>query len=190
MHPLAVTHLKLDESVQHDLALARRLAERDPIAMEQLVDRHHAPVYRFLKHLTRRVEDAEDLAQVTILRAVSSAGRYDGRASLRTWLLSIAFREFCRFRRRRLWLPLLTDRPSPDVFGRLNDGEAILTALSGLPDASRAVFLLHHVEELPVAEVAQVLGIPEGTVKSRLFAARARLRTLLGEEENHVAETC
>jgi len=171
-----------------DLTLARRVQERDPVAIELLVSRHHAPVYRFLRHLTRRVEDAEDLTQATILRAVKAAARYDGRASMRTWLMAIAFHEYARFRRRRLWLPLMTDRPARDEFGRIHDGEALLAGLAKLPEASRAVFLLHHVEELPVAEIAQALGIPEGTVKSRLFAARERLRTLLGEEETNATE--
>jgi RNA polymerase sigma-70 factor, ECF subfamily len=166
------------------------LASRDPGALETLVDRHHATVYRFLRHLTRSVEDAEDLAQATILRAVAGAHRYDGRAPMRTWLLAIAFREFGRFRRRRLWLPLIGDRPAADEFGRIHDGEALLAALSRLPEASRAVVLLHHVEELPIGEIAITLGIPEGTVKSRLFSARGRLRTLLGEEVPYVTETC
>lgn len=165
------------------------MQERDPVALELLVARHHVPIYRFLRHLTRRVEDAEDLTQATIMRAVNGAGRYDGRAPMRTWLLAIAFHEYGRFRRRRLWLPLMTDRPAKDEFGRVHDGEVLLAALAKLPEASRAVFLLHHVEELPVAEIAQALGIPEGTVKSRLFAARERLRTLLGEEDTHAAET-
>jgi len=158
--------------------------------MELLVDRHHPPVYRFLYHLTRRVEDAEDLAQSTILRAIQAAGRYDGRAPMRSWLLGIAFREFGRFRRRRLWLPLIGDRPAADAFGPIHDGQALLTALARLQPDQRAVFLLRHVEEIPLAEIAAALDIPEGTVKSRLFAARTRLRTLLGEEKNHVPEAC
>ena len=68
-----------------DLTLANRLSERDPAAMEELVHRYHSDIYRFLRHLTRRVEDAEDLAQQTLLRAVNGASRFDGRAAMRSW---------------------------------------------------------------------------------------------------------
>lgn len=173
-----------------DLELARRIESRDPVALELLVERHHVPVYRFLRHMTRRNEDAEDLAQATFLRAISAAHRYDGRAPLRTWLYAIAYREYGRFRRRKLWLPLLSDRPAADRFGKIHEGEALLGALARLPEGLRTAFLLHYVEELPLAEVAAALGIPQGTVKSRLHAARARLRTLLGEEEKYVSEAC
>jgi len=172
-----------------DLTLAARLTERDPAAMEELVHRHHADIYRFLRHLTRRVEDAEDLSQQTLLRAVQGASRYDGRAAMRTWLLGIAFREFGKWRRRRLWLPLLADRPSPgDPYRDVVEAEALLKAIGELSPLTRGVFLLHHVEELSILEISSALSVPEGTVKSRLHAARAHLRTLLEEGEPYVIE--
>lgn len=172
-----------------DLTLAHRLTDRDPVAMEELVHRYHADIYRFLRHLTRRVEDAEDLAQQTLLRAVNGASRYDGRAAMRSWLLGIAFREFGRWRRRRLWLPLLADRPNPtDPYRDVVEAEALLKAIGELSALTRGVFLLHHVEDLSIVEIATTLGVPEGTVKSRLHAARSHLRTLLKEEDSYVIE--
>src|SRR5207302_11450263 len=86
-----------------ELELARKLSRGDHAAISRLVDVYHAPVYRFLKHLARHAEDAEDLAQQTLLRALRGAGRFDGRSSMRAWLMGIAFHEFTRWKRKRLW---------------------------------------------------------------------------------------
>lgn len=166
-----------------DLELARRIGARNPDALDDLVDRYHTPVYRFLRHLTRSVEDAEDLAQATLIRAMQGAGRYDGRAPLRSWLYGIAFREFGRWRRRRLWLPLPSTVAAPDEMGRIADAEVLLLAVAQMPQPMAAAWLLHEVEGLSVAEVAEALAIPEGTVKSRLHSARHKLRALLTESE-------
>ena len=171
-----------------DPELIDRLRRREPQALDRLVAEHHAPVYRFLRGLARHPQEAEDLAQATFVRALERLDTYVGKAPLRSWLMGVAYHEFTRWRRRRLWLPLLADRPAPgDPYGDLAETEALLGALARLPDGLRAAFLLHHLEEMPVAEVALTLAIPEGTVKSRLHAARARLRLLLGEED-HVPE--
>ena len=170
-----------------DPEFIERLRRREREAMDALVTRHHADVYRFLRHLTRHRQEAEDLAQRTLLRALERLDLYSGTGSLRSWILGIAYREFTGWRR-RLWLPLLTDRPAPgDPYGSLAEAEALLAAIGRLPEPLRAAFLLHHVEEVSVAEIALALAIPEGTVKSRLHAARARLRQTLGEPEETYA---
>lgn len=172
-----------------DLTLARRLSVKDDEAGRLLIDLHYVAIYRFLHQLARRVHDAEDLAQQTMIRVLNGANRYDGRTSFRAWALGIAFHEYTRWRRRKPWLPLLNDQPAPSP--DLIEAQALLNALKRLSPNEQAVFLLHHVEELPLAEIAAILRIPEGTVKSRLHAARIRLRTLLGEEEpSYVPETC
>ena len=174
-----------------DPEFIERLRQRERDAMEALVVRHHADVYRFLRHLTRHRQEAEDLAQATLLRALDRIDAYAGTGSLRSWLLGVAYREFTGWRRRRLWLPILGDRPAPgDAFNDLAEAEALLAAIARLPDSLRATFLLFHVEEVPLAEVALTLAIPEGTVKSRLHAARARLRQTLREEDAYVPEAC
>ncbi len=160
--------------------------------MDALAVRYHADVYRFLRHLCRHTQEAEDLAQSTFLRAFARIETYGGSAPLRSWLLGIAYREFTGWRRRRLWLPLRGDRPAPgSAYDELAEAEVLLAAIGRLPDAIRATFLLHHVEEISVAEIAATLTLPEGTVKSRLHAARARLRQLLREEDQaYVPEAC
>ena len=168
-----------------------RLRRGEREAMDTVALRHHADVYRFLRHLTRHRQEAEDLAQSTFLRAFARIDTYAGKAPLRSWLLGVAYREFTGWRRRRLWLPLVGDCPEPrDAYDDLAEAEALLAAIGRLPDGLRATFLLFHVEEMPLAEVAATLAIPEGTVKSRLHAARARLRKTLREEEAYVPEAC
>ena len=174
-----------------DPEFIERLRRRERSAMDALVLRHHADVYRFLRHLSRHVQEAEDLAQATFVRAFDRIDTYAGKAPLRSWLLGVAYREFTGWRRRRLWLPLLSDRLAPQSpYDDLAEAEALLGAIARLPVAQRAAFLLHHVEEVSVVEIAATLDVPVGTVKSRLHAARARLRILLNEEEAYVPGTC
>lgn len=174
-----------------DPEFIERLRRRERDAMDLLVTRHHADVYRFLRHLTRHSQEAEDLAQSTLIRVLDRIDTYAGKASLRSWLLGVAYREFTGWRRRRLWLPLLGDRPDKNSpYDDLAEAEALLAAIGRLPDALKATFLMHHVEEVPIAEIALTFAIPEGTVKSRLHAARTRLRTILREEEAYVPEAC
>jgi RNA polymerase sigma-70 factor (ECF subfamily) len=125
-----------------------------------------------------------------MIRAVESAARYTGAGSFRSWLFGIAYREFTMWRRKRLWLPLMGEHPDPiDPFSRIAEAEALLSALHRLPAPTRALFLLHYVEETPIAEIAASLGIPEGTVKSRLHTARTKLQTFL-KEESYVPDAC
>jgi RNA polymerase sigma-70 factor (ECF subfamily) len=167
-----------------DHELAKRLASGDPEAVAAMVRTHHPALYRFLYQLTRSREDAEDLAIQTLQRAREAASRYDGRASMSTWLHRIAFHEFTRWRRRRRWhLGLRSVPPVEDPrFGAVIEAEWLLDALSKLPDGMRAAFLLHEVQGLSVPEVAITLGVPEGTVKSKLYHARERLRERLGND--------
>jgi RNA polymerase sigma-70 factor (ECF subfamily) len=159
--------------------------------MGLLVDRYHADVYRFLRQLTRHRQEAEDLAQQTLLKAIRKADQYSGRAPLKSWILGVAYREFTGWRRRRLWLPLFADQPEKrDPHSEIAEADALLKALSRLSDPLRATFLMHYVEELSIAEVAAALEISEGTVKSRLYNSRAQLRAHLTEEDPYVVEPC
>lgn len=156
---------------------------------ERLIADHYTPIYRFLRNMVRRSEDAEDLVQQTFVRAITAWDRFDDTLPVRSWLYAIAYREFCKWRRRRLWLPLLTDRPaSGNDFAQVDDSEALLKAISGLPQAVQATFLFHYVEDLSIIEISQLMSVPEGTVKSRLSSARQRLKNLM-QEEHYVPET-
>jgi len=172
-----------------DKELAERIAEGDRDATEALVRKHHAALYRFLYHLTRRREDAEDLAIQTLQRARQAAGRYDGSASMSTWLHRIAFHEFTRWRRRKRWHLGLSHAPAIEerAYGAVLDGQILLEALSTLPDGMRVALLLTEVQGLSTQEAAVAMGIPVGTVKSRIHHAKERLRARLGSELMEVA---
>jgi len=169
----------------NDLQLAQRIVEDDVEAVNELVRCHFPPLYRFLRQLTGRAEDAEDLAQQTLIRARRYAARYDGRSTLGTWLHRLAYREFTHWRRRQRWT-LVLRQASPVMdrgFRQVEDAIWLEAGLIQLPDGHRATLLLVAVQGLSVEEAASVLGIPVGTVKSRLHHARKRLRELLGGEQ-------
>lgn len=160
-----------------DLELATALKRKEPHALEVLVERHHGDLYRFMRHLTRRKEDAEDLTQQSLIRAYNKIGLFRGESSLKTWLHQVAFREFTTWRRRRMILvPLKLLRGAEDPgYEQVDERETFLGKLHALPAELREAVLLHYVQQLSIEQVAQVTGSPIGTVKSRLHHARKRL---------------
>lgn len=166
---------------------------RDQEALHEWVQRHYDDIYRFLKHLTRQREAAEDLAQQTFINAYQALGGFREDSSMRTWLHRIAFREYIAWRRkRRLTLPLeLLGGKSDKRFKGVESNIDLLAALHQLPAAYREAFLLYEVQQLSVEEVSSVTGTKVGTIKSQLHHARKQLQQLLGEvyqETNHESE--
>jgi RNA polymerase sigma-70 factor, ECF subfamily len=152
-------------------------------ALDDWVHRHYDDLYRFLLHLTRHREAAEDLAQQTFVNAYQALSRFRAESSMRTWLHRIAFREYIAWRRkRRLALPLdiLKGSHDPRIKG-VDSQVSLLGALHQLPTAHREAFLLFEVQQLSIEEVAEVTGIKAGTIKSHLHHARKGLRELLGD---------
>lgn len=161
----------------NDLELATALKRKEPYALEVLVERHHDDLYRFMRHLTQRKEDAEDLTQQSLIRAYKKIGSFRGESSLKTWLHQVAFREFTTWRRRRqILVPLRLLKGAEDPgYQQVDDRDALLNKLHALPAELRQAVLLHYVQQLSIEEVAQVTRSPVGTVKSRLHHARRRL---------------
>ena len=146
---------------------------------ERIVRDHYPAVLRLLTHMTGRPEDAQDLAQRTFVKAHEALPRFRFDCPLRNWLLRIAVRECLHWRRdARPTLPLEDALPARSL-----DPESLFLrdALADLPAELRDPFLLRHVEGLSTRETADLLGIPEGTVKSRGHAARLRLRAALSD---------
>lgn len=173
-----------------DLELAAAVASGDRQALAAFVEAYHPGVFRYMVSLLLRMEDAEDLAMETMLSAQHSVRRYRGDASLKTWVHRIAYHEFTHWQRRqRLWLPLRHDLTKAErTFADIDDAEAVRHALALLPEKLRQPFVLHEINELPLTEVAAVLNVPLGTVKTHTFQARQRLRELLSHpsEVNYV----
>jgi RNA polymerase sigma-70 factor (ECF subfamily) len=161
----------------------RHILDGDRAAGEQLVTAHYPRVYRFLCHLTGSRQHAEDLAQQSFLKAWQALASFRGEATLATWLHRIAYREYAHWlRSRREHAPLdAADGVADPTTETTLDAILLQEALATLSADHREAFLLFHVQGLSISEVAAVLGVPEGTVKSRLFHARGRLRELLQE---------
>lgn len=163
-----------------DKWLVRKTLAGDRGAAEQLVSRHYASVHRFLRHLTRRGEDASDLTQQTFLKLKENLQGYREKGQFRSWLFSIAYREFLHWQRDNKDRFAVTIPESFALETPLReDTLTLLDAIAALPEELSTTFWLREVERMSVKEVAGALGIPEGTVKSRCHLAKGRLREKL-----------
>ena len=174
-------------------ALVDRCRKGDAEAFGRFVDLYQARLTGFVRRMVPNPDDAADVAQETFLRAFQSFGRFDGRSSVRTWLFRIAH-NLCIDRSRRLdrrveesafletedegTMDVPDDRWQPERLV-LDDElrEAVEAGIGTMSEKLRAVLLLHDREEMPYDEIAATLDVPVGTVKSRLFLARAYLQT-------------
>lgn len=171
-----------------------------------LVRRYRDRLHPTLLRLTGRAEDAEDLLQETFLRAFAKLNRFHGDSSFYTWIYRIAVNLALSARRGRpITLPLSRGAGGEpldpaDDHGRTDPGlrleraerdDRIQNALNALAPDHRAVVILKDFDGLRYEEIAEIVGIPIGTVRSRLHRARSelreRLRTLFGEESSSSA---
>lgn len=161
--------------------------EQTDEAWQRQVDEHLPVIYRFLFGLCRNQAEAEDLAQQTFLRA-RRGGAFAG--SERAWLFRIAYREYLNWRRRAVRLVSMPfSVPSVEQGFQLAEaGVDLHRALGKLTPEMRAAFLLIEVDGLTLMEAAEAMGVPEGTVKSRLFRAKESLRKLLDPTKEHERE--
>ena len=163
-----------------DQELAAGIAEGKVEALEELVERYHRPILRYLWHAGGSREDAEDLATQTLLKIRADARNFKGLGSLRSWIFQIAYRELLQLRRRQALARLFSSKAEERTETLSDDAIVIAQALARLPLAQRNAFLLTEVEGLTVEEAAAALSVPPGTIKSRCHAARKRLQSLLG----------
>jgi RNA polymerase sigma-70 factor (ECF subfamily) len=171
-----------------DEVLIGRIATGDRLAMQVLFARHHVRVYRFVLRLVRTETVAEDLISEVFLDVWRQAGRFEGRSAVSTWLLAIArFKALSALRRRP---DEELDEETAEAIEDLSDGPgivlekkdksaAIRKCLEKLSAEHREIIDLVYYHEKSVEEVAQIVGIPENTVKTRMFYARKRLAELL-----------
>ncbi|HEX2083154.1 MAG TPA: sigma-70 family RNA polymerase sigma factor [Xanthomonadaceae bacterium] len=172
------------------LVVRCQLGER--AAFHDLVRRWSGQLHRYALKLADDSELANDLTQEVWLRAVQGLGRLRDAAQFRPWLFGIAHRTFMDRLRARYAMPMetgvdLDGLSAAEDTGTDEDLDRALTfGMASLPLVEREVLTLFYLEELSLAEIAGVLGIPVGTVKSRLFRARALLRKhILSEESSH-----
>ena len=166
----------MDDDVQRLLA-ARKYDE----ALERLLDQHERQVFRMaVMMLSGDAGRAEEVTQDVFLKLWRALPAYDGRASPSTWLYTIA-RNTClsavRAESYRRTTPL-SEATEPRVWSGAPDAIAVQQCLSALPDIQREVITLFYLQERSVKDVAAMLDLPEGTVKSHLHRARRALAAL------------
>lgn len=171
-----------------DEMLVMAAQDGEPTAMNELVSRWQERLWRHAFRLTGQREAAWEVLQEGWLAVVRGLRRLDDPKRFRPWVYRIITHKAAdwirrRQRDRRAQGPLDDAQPPPDRSrpdqSRVDDVDEIRAALAGVGSPQRIVLVLHYIDELPVAEIAEVLNIPPGTVKSRLHNGRAELRRLL-----------
>ncbi|WP_439371818.1 sigma-70 family RNA polymerase sigma factor [Bradyrhizobium sp. PMVTL-01] len=171
-----------------DDMLLESIADGNRTAMHILYCRHNVRVYRFILRIVRDVTTAEDLVSQVFLDVWRTAGQFQGRSQVSTWLLSIArFKALTAMRQRRFEdidqedvRQIPDDCDTPETSLDRSDTSAILRAcVAKLSPAHREIINLVYYHEKSVEEVGQIIGIPQSTVKTRMFYARKQLADLL-----------
>lgn len=183
-----------------DVSIARRIAEGDHVAFEQLMRRHNRRLYRLARAVLKDPVEADDALQDAYLSAYQSLRQFRGEAALSTWLSRLVLNECSgrlrRSHRRQNVIPMVSSTNSTEVdtvaaqdaelpdkaAGRAQIRALLEDKLDDLPEAFRIVFVMRSVEEFTVQDTAKILDIPEDTVRSRHFRARSLLREALAQE--------
>jgi|SRR5579859_1257461 len=181
-------------SSEPDAALVAKTVAGDRAAFGVLVERYAGQARRVARAVLGDPDDADDAAQDGFLSALVKLEQYDAKRPFGPWLMRIVANAATDRRRRRtvrqaepLDPSLVGGGPRPDAAAvRSELGDRLRTALGELPERRRTAVVLFDVEGYSHAEIAQILGIPEGTVRSEVFHARRRLRTLLSDWKEHV----
>jgi RNA polymerase sigma-70 factor (ECF subfamily) len=173
------------EPSDHDL-VRQFLSGREESFVE-LMSRHERRVYNLAFRMLGRAEDARDATQEAFLSCFRHLGSFRGDSAFSTWLHRITVNAcYDMLRRRPPMAGSLEDQPnaaaSPDHADRAAQAADIQRALMAVPPEFRAALVMHEVQDLPLAEIAAVLDIPVGTVKSRLHRGRVALARALGTE--------
>lgn len=171
-----------------DDMLLESIADGDRTAMHTLYARHNVRVYRFILRIVRDTTIAEDLVSQVFLDVWRTAAQFEGRSQVSTWLLSIArFKALTALRQRRFEdidqdevREIADDADTPETSLERATTSAILRAcVAKLSPAHREIITLIYYHEKSVEEVGQIIGIPQSTVKTRMFYARKHLAELL-----------
>jgi RNA polymerase sigma-70 factor (ECF subfamily) len=171
-----------------DEMLLEGISAGDRNAMHILYSRHNVRVYRFILRMVRDTTTAEDLVSQVFLDVWRTAGQFEGRAQVSTWLLSIArFKALTALRQRRHEdidldevLEIADEADTPEASLDRSNTSAILRAcVAKLSPAHREIINLVYYHEKSVEEAGEIIGIPQSTVKTRMFYARKQLADLL-----------
>ena len=180
-----------------EAALIDRCRRQDPVAFGKFVDLYQNRVFGFVRRMVSNAEEAADVTQDVFIRAFQNFHRFDARSSVRTWLFRIAY-NLCVDRARKLdrspnetsltmggdegeeTYDVADSRWEPERIAMDEELAGVIEeAIMSMSEKLRSVLLLHDREDLPYEDIAKMLNVPVGTVKSRLFLARAHLQQAL-----------
>lgn len=192
---------KMPSGDKPDDALVANAREGDTAAFDELVRRYQRRIYALAYNMTSNHQDADDIVQETFSKAYRSLRRFHGRSSFYTWLYAIASNLALNLLRRRKRRPTSSlDQLDEESFStdpafvdaslaadtprqvRMHEiQEKLNEALQKLSEEHRAIVVMHDIEGVPHADIARILGISQGTVRSRLFYARRLLQSMLAD---------
>lgn len=200
----------MDSSEPTDQALAARAAKGDERAFREILRRYERPVFSLLYRMVRDRELAEDLAQEAFIRAYNAIGTYSPRYKLSSWLFKIANNLAIDYMRKRRLdtvsmdgapnavteeevaqtrLELESDDESPEEYAEHRElGDQIEAAIGKLRPLYRTATVLRHVEGCSYEEIASIMDLPLGTVKTYIHRARLELRELLAHLDPNKSE--
>jgi RNA polymerase sigma-70 factor, ECF subfamily len=176
-----------DES-SADGALATRAAAGDRAALEALLERHVDRIHAVCRRVLSDPEDALDATQEALIAVARGIGHFDGRSAFTTWLYRVATNAALDEGRRKARRPHPIARPE-DTVGHASPEDAVGArldvdaALRALPEDFRVAVVLRYLCDHDYAEIADVLGVPAGTVRSRIARGRAALADVVGNQE-------
>ncbi|MEM8759108.1 MAG: sigma-70 family RNA polymerase sigma factor [Pseudomonadota bacterium] len=172
-----------------DAALLQRVAEGEIAAFRRVHSRFHGKVYGFAMRLLQRPDLADEVASDTMMVVWQKAGSFRGEARPETWILGITYRLALKAMRTKARAALndeidedmVDEKAGPQVVEALFARRTIAEALRDLPAEQRAIVQLTYYYGYRLVEIAEITGLPIGTVKTRMFHARAKLRKSLGD---------
>jgi RNA polymerase sigma-70 factor (ECF subfamily) len=182
--------MSLADGATGDAALLKSALSGDMKAFETIVSRHQEMIFRFLFHFTGNATDAEDIAQETFVNLYRKMSLYNSAQPLASWLITMARNLAISNHRKHIPTPLDPDllnqtlkgvalSPENEVLSRESARE-VHAAVQKLPEQLREVLIMRYFLDIPLQDAAELLNIPEGTAKSRVFKARNELRELMG----------
>ncbi len=176
-------------ALEGDEVLLRKAASGDAKAFALLADRHTEGLFRLAWSLTGNRTDAEDVLQEAFIGAYQGAKGFQGRSSVRTWLGQIVARQAASLRRSKRVRKALSLDTQVVTYGVESGNESetdaredLMKVLEQMTPDYREVIVLREFGNMSYEEIAASLGLPRGTVESRLFRARGELRELLGAQ--------
>lgn len=202
---LAMNTADKDLQQQEDAALVALAREGDTGAFEELFNRYRHKVFSLSYRMTGNGTDAEDLCQEIFLQVLRKLNSFEGRSSFSTWLYRVAINRSRDYLRRKKRIPEIVghddttqesgpDQPSgrevttgqPEDRALTSETQLLVQeALLELPLSLRTPLVLHELEGFQYREVARMLHLPVGTVKSRIFRARIKLAEILEPHKEH-----